>query len=319
MVRHRAVGRLVLEAAVRRHQHTGHHGQGAKGGGHHIAHHIAVIVLARPDIAALRLHHTRHRVIDQCVEICDAGIFELLRILAVKNLLENILEGVVVFFGDGILGGKPQILLCVKCIVKAASRKALDGIAEIVLSLHHARTGKIVDQFSCLGSVLRRVDQFAFARSRNLHLARLIDVAVCMSRDRDRLFPVLHARLDPLDDNRCTEHRSVQHGANRSVRALPHLLEMILRHTGGIRRNRRTFYSNPVLFRCICRIYGNLIVRLVAVFQSEIIILRLKIDKRIQQFVFDHFPENPCHLISVHLYKWRCHFDFFHGCFLSVL
>lgn len=92
-----SVRRLVLVLSVRCDKHGGHHCQRTERAGYHIAHHIAVIVLARPDIAALRLHHTRHRVIDQCVEICDAGIFELLRILAVINLLENILEGVVVF------------------------------------------------------------------------------------------------------------------------------------------------------------------------------------------------------------------------------
>lgn len=160
-----SVRRLVLVLSVRCDKHGGHHCQRTERAGTilltHRRHSSCTPRYSRPPTS-----HTRHRVIDQCVEICDAGTFELLRILAVKNLLENILEGVVVFFGDGILGGKPQILLCVKCIVKAASRKALDGIAEIVLSLHHARTGKIVVQFSCLGSVLRRVDQFAFARSR---------------------------------------------------------------------------------------------------------------------------------------------------------
>ena len=42
---HGAVGGLVLVVAVRGHQHAGHHGQGAEGGGDHVAHHIAVIVL----------------------------------------------------------------------------------------------------------------------------------------------------------------------------------------------------------------------------------------------------------------------------------
>ena len=51
---HGAMGGLVLIVAVRADQNAGHHGQRAKGGGDHIAHHVAVVVLAGPDKAAPR-------------------------------------------------------------------------------------------------------------------------------------------------------------------------------------------------------------------------------------------------------------------------
>ncbi len=44
-----------------------------------------------------------------------------------------------------------------------------------------------------------------------------------MSRQRDRLFPVLHAGLDALHDNRRAKYRAVKSGSDRAVGALPHL------------------------------------------------------------------------------------------------
>ena len=65
MARNGAVRGFVLELAAGRYEHAGHHGQAAKGGGDHIAHHIAVVVLERPDEAALAADHPRHGVVDQ--------------------------------------------------------------------------------------------------------------------------------------------------------------------------------------------------------------------------------------------------------------
>ena len=93
----------------------------------HIAHHVAVIVLAGPDKAALGLHDPGYRIIDQGIEIGDAQPFQTSLIVSVVDLLENILEGMVIFLGDRILGGKPQILLRIQRILEAASGKALDG------------------------------------------------------------------------------------------------------------------------------------------------------------------------------------------------
>ena len=90
-----AVGGLVLVLAVRADQHTGHHGQRTKGGRNHIAHHIAVVVLAGPDKAALAADDARHDIVDEAVKVGDAGSLELFLVLSVVGFLEDILEGVV--------------------------------------------------------------------------------------------------------------------------------------------------------------------------------------------------------------------------------
>ena len=61
------------------------------------------------------------------------SILKLLCIFTVKDLLENVLKGMVILFGNGILGGKPKILLGIKGIVKAASGKAFNGLVNICL------------------------------------------------------------------------------------------------------------------------------------------------------------------------------------------
>ena len=73
VARHRAVRRLVFIGAVGGDEHARHQAQAAEGRGHHVAHHIAVIVFARPDEAALGAHHARHSIVDQRVEIFDTG------------------------------------------------------------------------------------------------------------------------------------------------------------------------------------------------------------------------------------------------------
>ena len=93
-----------------------------------------------------------------------------------------------------------------------------------------------------------------------------------MSGNCDRRLPVLYQRLDSLYDNRRTEHRSVQDRADRSVRALPHLRQVILLHTGRIRRNRRTLYGNSILSGGHSRINRYLILCLFPVLKAKIII-----------------------------------------------
>ena len=214
---------LVLIAAVRRYQHRCHHRKGSECRRDHIAHNVAVVVFARPDVAALRLHHTRYRVVDQRIEVGDACFFKSIRIFCVKDFLHDILEGMVIFFGNGILGGKPEILFCIQRIGKAASRKALDGAGEVMHSLQHAASLKFMDQLARFVSVFIGKYKLRFSCSRNLHLRCLVNIAVGMSCDRDRLFPGAHVRLDALYDDRRAKNGAVENRSDGSVRTLPHL------------------------------------------------------------------------------------------------
>ena len=184
---------------------------------------------------------------------------------------------------------------------------------QIVHTLNDTSAGEVVNQFSCLGAILCGINQLCFSRSRNPDFCVFIYIAVCMTGNRNRLFPVTHTRLNTLYDNRGTENSSVEHGTNGSVRALPHFFQIVLCHTRCIRRNGGTFDCYTVFLGSVCGIYGYLIVRFVSVFQSKIVIFRFQINKREKQLIFDHFPENSGHLISIHLYQRSGHLNFFHS------
>jgi len=107
MARYRTVRGLVLELAAWGDEHAGHHGKAAERGRDHIAHHVSVVVFERPDKAALAADDARHRVVDQRIEIFDAGLFKRGPILGFVQLGKDIFKAVVVDFGNGVLGGKP--------------------------------------------------------------------------------------------------------------------------------------------------------------------------------------------------------------------
>ena len=88
-----AVGRLGLDRlAVRGHQHRRHQAERAEPLGDGVGLHVAVVVLARPDVAALPLHHLGDHVVDQAVLVGQAGGLEVGLELVVEDLLEEVLE-----------------------------------------------------------------------------------------------------------------------------------------------------------------------------------------------------------------------------------
>ncbi len=138
-----SVSSLILIDTAGRYQYGSHHGQIAVSGSYHIGHYITIIVLAGPDESALRTDDTGYGIIDQGIEICNAQFLEFCLVLVIIDLLENILEGMIVFFGNGVLGGEPQILLRIYGIAEACSCKALDRLIRIVDTLNVPAPSKL--------------------------------------------------------------------------------------------------------------------------------------------------------------------------------
>ena len=141
----------------------------------------------------------------------------------------------------------------------------------------------------------------------------LVYIAVSMTGDGNRLLPVLYTRVDAWDGDRSTEYGTVHDATDSSIRALPHFVEFILVHTLCIRSDSSTLHSHTIFLSRLSRVDGYLVVGLVAIRQTEIIILRLQINERKNEFILNHLPENSCHLITVHLYQWSCHLNLFHN------
>ena len=95
-----------------------------------------------------------------------------------------------------------------------------------------------------------------------------VNVAICVTSDRDRLLPALHCRLDRRDRDGRTEYRTVEHRTDGSVGALPHFVEFVFVHTLVVRRDGSALYSYAVLLRCFSRIESYLVARFIAVRQT---------------------------------------------------
>ena len=87
-----SVRSLVLVISVRGYENRSHHRKGTEGGGYHVAHDIAVVVLAGPDKSALCFHDAGNGVVDQSVEVGNACFCKFLFVLCIEDLLEDILE-----------------------------------------------------------------------------------------------------------------------------------------------------------------------------------------------------------------------------------
>ena len=222
MALYRSVSRFIFKVSVRRYQYRSHHGKRTKGRGYHIAHYVAVIILAGPDKSALCFHDSGYGIVDQSIEICDPCGLKFFFVLFVINFLENIFKGVVILFGDSILGGKPQILFCIQSVRETASGKAFNGRIQVMHTLSHSRSLEFMYQLSGFCSVLGGVDQFYFSRSRNDHFCIFIYVSIGMSCQSNGLLPVFYTGFNTFYHDRCAEYGTVQHRTDSPVRAFVH-------------------------------------------------------------------------------------------------
>ena len=177
----------------------------------------------------------------------------------------------------------------------------------------NTRCLKFLYKGAFLFAVFRSINKLNLTWFVNVHLCILVNISICMTRKCDRFLPVTYTWLNSLYNDRCTKYGSIKDCTDRTIRALVHLLEIIFVHTCMIWCDRRTFYCNTIFLSCFGGINRNLIICFITIIQSEIIILCIQINKRKKKFIFDHFPENSGHLISIHLYQRCRHLNFFHN------
>ena len=147
-------------------------------------------------------------------------------------------------------------------------------------ALQNTGAFKLMYRFSDFRTVLCRKYEFRLSGARYFDFRVFINIAVSMTGQRNRFFPVLYTGFNSLYNDRCPKHGAVKRGADRPVRTFPHFFQMIFRHARRIGRDRRAFDRHSVFLCRLRRIDRHLIVCLIAVFQAEIIIFRLQIDIR---------------------------------------
>ena len=197
---HGAMGGLILRGAVRRHQHGGHHGQAPEGGGHHVAHDVAVVVLAGPNKPALGADDPSYGVVNEGIEIGDAQLLKV-GLVALELLLKHLLELAVIDLGDGVLGGEPQVLLGVNGVLEAGPGKGADAAFLVVLALPHGGPVHLLHGNGLLRAALALKGHGTHAGLGGVQVHALIHVAVGMPGDGNGLFPVLHHGMDSVHED----------------------------------------------------------------------------------------------------------------------
>ena len=132
-----------------------------------------------------------------------------------------------------------------------------------------------MDERARLGAVRIGDDNLGARALRHGGFRRLVNVAVGVAGDGDRLFPSGNKRLDTADEDRRAEHGAVQNRADGAVGTFPHFLEIIFLDALRVRSDGRALDRDAVLFRRVGAVNRHLITRFVAVRQTEIVILRL--------------------------------------------
>mgnify|MGYP007132323313 CR=1 FL=1 len=104
---HGAVRRFGLDGlAVRGHEHGGHEAQRTEALGHGVGLHIAIVVLAGPDVTAVPLQGAGHHVVDQAVLVSQAGLGVPVLVFGLEHLGKDVLELAVVGLQNRVLGGQ---------------------------------------------------------------------------------------------------------------------------------------------------------------------------------------------------------------------
>ncbi len=87
------------------------------------------------------------------------------------------------------------------------------------------------------------------------------------------------------------------------------MLQLEFHHPCFVRCDGRAFDANGIFLDGFCCVEGDLVVGLVSVWQAEIVVFKVDVEVGLDEFVFDVFPDDACHLIPVELDDGVLDFD----------
>ena len=243
-----AVRRFIHDPSVRGDQHGCHHRQRTEGRGHHVGHHVSVVVLAGPEHAAFGLHDAGHGVVDEGEAELDAGLRKPVPVRPLERLREDVPECSIVGLRDGVLRTEPEIHLLVQRVGHAGFREAADGRVGVVNGLDDAAfTPELLDGAAKdLPPPVVGANQFRAAVAGHPELGVLVHISVGVPPHDDGLAPGADGGLDVVHQDRFAEHRAVQLIPDRAVRGLPLLLEIVLPDPVLVRGDRRALDAHTM-------------------------------------------------------------------------
>ena len=140
-----------------------------------------------------------------------------------------------------------------------------------------------------------------------------VHVAVGVAGDGDGGLPVLYNRVDHGQHDGRPEGSAVQVGPDGAVGRLPHLGELgILLHSLLVGGDGGALHRHAVFLRGPGGVDGHLVSCLVPVEQPQVVVLRLQVHEGADQLLLDPGPQDPGHLVAVHLHDGGGHFNFVH-------
>src|SRR6185437_6097835 len=285
--------------SIRRQQDACHQAERAETLSDGVGLHIAIVVLARPDIAATPFERARHHVVDQPVFIGDAELFELGGEFGLEHLLEDVLEAAVIGLENRVLGREIDRPFAHDPIGHRGARELAKGFSEIVHRQRDAWAGRLedvmLDHRAVVSDELDR--QLAFSGKEEIGGAILI--AIRMTPDDDRFRPAWDKARHVLADDGLAEDDAAQDVADRSVGRLPHLLELEFRDAGLVGRDGGAFDADADALDRFGGIDGHLVRGRIAMLDPEIVIFQLDVEIGQDQLVANERPDDAGHLVAI--------------------
>ena len=295
-----------------REQHGGHQAKRTEALRYDVGLHVAVIVLAGPDVAARPFQRRGDHVVDQAVFIGQLALIEFGLEFAVKNLGEDVFEAAVIDLEDGVLGREVDREIALQAVVERGARELLDRFVEVVHGQRHAVARRLEHFLLDDGAVLADELDGQRALAREAEIGGAILVAEGMTADDDRLGPAGHQARHVLADDRLAEDDAAKDVADRAVRRLPHFPEVELLHARFIGGDGGAFHRNAMALGGLGGLDGDLVAGLVTVLDAEVVIVELEVEIGEDQLVLDLLPDDPGHLVAVHIDYRIGHLDLRH-------
>ena len=130
-----------------------------------------------------------------------------------------------------------------------------------------------------------------------------------MTTDDNWLVPMRHQFRNVLADDRLAKYNAIQNVTNRAVRRLPHLLQVKFFNPGFVRGYRCAFHANAVFQDCVCRVNRHLVAGCITILDAQVVIVNVDIEIRQDQTIFDEFPDDSRHFVTVNINNRIYNFD----------
>ena len=233
--------------------------------------------------------------------------------LFVEDLLEQDHELAVILLENGVLGAQVERPAHLERIVHRGPGEVADRVVEIVHAHVDPRGGRIIDFALDHLAIFAHEFEAQLAGTGKPDVGGAVLVAEGMAADDDGPRPARHESRHVAADDRRAEHHAAQDVADRAVGAAPHLLEAELLDPPLVGGYGGALDGNADLLGLFGGIDRDLVLGGIAALDAEIVIEQVDVQIGQDQLLLDEIPDDPGHLVAVHLDDGVFYLDLGHG------